>query len=287
LLTGIKQFIRRNLVPRSAKWPFVRGDYAIIDATAPVLVATSTPSPLLKTLAAEPPAGLCMAAALHTSDDAADLLRAVTVNLSIRSVICVESASAKQPLGMALLKLGRGDEAPMGGVGSIMNAVAAQIDSADLDALRRRVEFVDMLSRSDPAKLVTRIEELRVAAGQPNAGIVTQTTDSGVPRLVLPRDTRYEGRADKAGNFIIRLEEQSIAVDHLNGKDRLLRVVEGKTARDVCLALIRNGWVSKLDHAAYLGRELARAEMALRKGQAFAQDEAELGARPPPTAPER
>jgi tetrahydromethanopterin S-methyltransferase subunit A len=287
LLTGIKQFIRRNLVPRSAQWPFVRGDYAIVDTAAPVLVATSTPSQLLKTLAANPPPGLCMAAALHSADDAADLLRAVTVNLSIRSVICVESGAAKQPLAAALLKLGRGDDAPKGGVGSIMNTVAAQIDSADLAALCRRVEFVDMLSRSDPAKLVERIEQLRVAAGQPNAGIVTQTTESGVPRLVLPRDTRYEARADKAGNFRIRLEEHSIAVDHMNGKERLLRVVEGKTARDVCLALIRNGWVSKLDHAAYLGRELARAEIALRKGQAFSQDEAELGARLSPTAPER
>jgi tetrahydromethanopterin S-methyltransferase subunit A len=71
----------------------------------------------------------------------------------------------------------------------------------------------------------------------------------------------------------------------LNGKEnRLLRVIEGKTARDVCLALIRNGWVSKLDHAAYLGRELARAELALRSGRPFTQDSAEPGEATPLSA---
>jgi hypothetical protein len=30
--------------------------------------------------------------------------------------------------------------------------------------------------------------------------------------------------------------------------------------------LIRNGWVSRLDHAAYLGRELALAEIAVQQG---------------------
>jgi tetrahydromethanopterin S-methyltransferase subunit A len=168
-----------------------------------------------------------------------------------------------------------------------MNTLASQFDSADLGALRRRVAFIDLLSCRDAPKVVTRIEQLGAAASPPNAGFVTQTTDSGVPRVTLPRDTRHEPVADKAGRFRIRLEEQSIAVDHLSGKDRLLRVIEGKTARDVCLAIIRNGWVSKLDHAAYLGRELARAELALRSGRVFTQDSAEPGDTSPPAAPER
>jgi hypothetical protein len=33
--------------------------------------------------------------------------------------------------------------------------------------------------------------------------------------------------------------------------------------------LIRNGWVSRLDHAAYLGRELTLAEIAVQQGVAY------------------
>jgi tetrahydromethanopterin S-methyltransferase subunit A len=228
-----------------------------------------------------------MVAVLHAADEAADLLRAIGTNLSAQSVICVESERATRPLGAVLLGLGRDDEAPTGLVGSLMNTVAAEIDAADLTALRRRVEFIDMLSCRDPAKIAARVTTATATARQPNAGFVTQTTDDGVPRLILPRDTRYEARADKAGRFRIRLDELSIAVDHFDGKDRLLRIVEGKTARDICLALIRNGWVSKLDHAAYLGRELARAEIALRTGQPFRQDGAEPSDPVRPAAPER
>jgi tetrahydromethanopterin S-methyltransferase subunit A len=276
LLSGITQFVRRSLALQSARWPFVRGDHTVFDATAPVVVVTSGPSAIPKALAAHPPAGLSMIAVLHTADDAADLLRTLAANLAIQSVICVESEMGKRLLGAALLRLGDGDEAPAGAVGTLMNTIASRIDSAELGALRRRVAFIDMLTCREASRITARVEKLLAAGAQPNAGFVTQTTDSGVPRVTLPRDTHYESRADKAGRFKIRLEEQSIAVEHLNGKEnRLLRVIEGKTARDVCLALIRNGWVSKLDHAAYLGRELARAELALRSGRPFTQDSAE------------
>lgn len=287
MLGGIKHFIRRTFAPSTAQWPFVRGDYALIDPSAPVVVLTSGPDKLLQALVAAPPPGLCMTATLHSSNDAADLLRAIAANLAIQKLVCLESDRAKQPLGQALLKLGRDEGAPPGSVGSLMNAVASQIDSAELAALRRRVEFCDMLSCEDLVKLSALIEESSGAAQRPNAGFVTKTTEDGIPRLILPRNTRHETRLDKAGRFRIRLEEHSIIVDHLDGKQQLLRVIEGKTARDICLALIRNGWISKLDHAAYLGRELARAEAALRSGNPFVQDSAEPDEPDPPAAIER
>jgi tetrahydromethanopterin S-methyltransferase subunit A len=214
-----------------------------------------------------------MVALLHTAADAADLVHAVAANLAIQYVICAGSQSAnKQPLGSALLLLGRGDEAPAGPVGALVNTIVARIEPAELKAVRRRVQFVDLLGSSDLAKITARIEESAAAAGGSHTGFVTQPTEDGVERLIVPRDFRHEARRDKAGAFSIRIEEHSIIVEHRNGKDRLLRVIEGKTARDVCLVLIRNGWVSRLDHAAYLGRELCRAELALRSGQPFKPD---------------
>ena len=275
MLKDIKHFIRRRLTPPAPQWPFVRGDYTVVDATAQVVVATANHESFGKALAARPPAGLCMAAALHTPSDVADLLRAVSANLSIESVICAGEDSAKRPLNTALLKLGRDDEIPDGVVGSLMNSIAAQLDATELSALRRRVEFVDMLGCGDLGKITAQVESAAAGSQGANVGFVTQETESGVPRLVLPRDTRYSAKSDKTGRFKISLEEQSIAVEHYSGKNELLRVIEGKTARDICLAIIRNGWVSRLDHAAYLGRELARAETALREGRSFKQDSVE------------
>ncbi len=283
LLDDLSSFVRRNLAPRSATWPFVRGDYTVLDPAAATIVVTVDDRSIAKELVAAAPQGLSMVADLHSATDAANLLHAVRANLATQTLICVGDAADKPPLAAALLKLGRDEEVPAGQAGSLMNTIAAQLDSTDLATLRKRIDFIDMLGCSDIAKIVGRIAKERSTAQDSNAGFVTRTTDTGVDHLLVPRNVNLEIRPDKTGHFRVRIEEHSIIVDHLSGKDDLLRVVEGKTARDICLTLIRNGWVSRLEHAAYLGRELARAEFAVRNGHTYKQDAAE----PPEDAPRR
>ncbi|MEO1095139.1 MAG: DUF4346 domain-containing protein [Cyanobacteria bacterium J06638_28] len=54
------------------------------------------------------------------------------------------------------------------------------------------------------------------------------------------------------------------------------RVYTGRTAKELCIAIFESQAnpcpVSRLDHAAYLGREFIRAEVALLAGQAYIQD---------------
>jgi len=275
LLTGVKSFIRRNLALRSAEWPFIRGDFTVVDAEAPTVVLLAGPRPLTKDLTANPPAGLCMVARPRSAEDAARLLHASTANLAIQHMICAGDDALEQPVAAAVLKLGRDEEIPAGPVGSLMNAIASQLEPEDLATLRKRIDFIDMLGCNDARKIAARAEEAKAHTRRANAGFVTRTNESGVDRLIIPTDVRHELRSDKTGHFRIQLEERSIVVEHFDAKDQLLRVVEGKTARDICLTLIRNGWVSKLEHAAYLGRELARAQMALSRDQPFTQDAAE------------
>lgn len=49
-------------------------------------------------------------------------------------------------------------------------------------------------------------------------------------------------------------------------------VVKGKTAEEVCHEIIRRGLISEMEHSAYLGRELQKAEIALRTGKGYLQD---------------
>jgi tetrahydromethanopterin S-methyltransferase subunit A len=275
MLDGITRFIKRNLTPRSNEWPFVRGHYVVVDAEAPVVVVSAMRDGWLRELASRAPTGLCMAATVRNAAEAADLLHAMATNLSVQSLLCVGEEPAEQPVCTALGKLGREEDAPAGAVGSLMNSMTAHVDIAELAAVRKRVAFTSVPGRCDVEKIVAEVAKARSTSLRTDAGIVTREESSGVARVIVPRGIRYEARSDKAGQFRIRLEEQSIVIDHFNGKGTLLRVLEGKTARDLCLAVIRNGWVSRLDHAAYLGRELARAEVALQIGQPFKQDSVE------------
>ncbi len=79
-------------------------------------------------------------------------------------------------------------------------------------------------------------------------------------------------KLDEGGYFVIQVEGDGLLVEHYDYKDILVRIIEGEDARNIYLTLIDKGWVTKLDHAAYLGKELARAEMSLTHGIDFIQD---------------
>ena len=79
---------------------------------------------------------------------------------------------------------------------------------------------------------------------------------------------------DKAGYFVIlpRGEQNMINVEHYSYDNTLLRTIEGANARALYLTIVTNGWVSELGHAAYLGKELTKAELSLRHGIKYIQD---------------
>ncbi|MCX6688312.1 MAG: dihydropteroate synthase [Methanoregula sp.] len=78
----------------------------------------------------------------------------------------------------------------------------------------------------------------------------------------VPEEITY----DPKGNFRIGIEgDQIVAV--INGK-----AVQGERWQDVLHTILAHGDVTLLDHAAYLGRELYKAELAIRYGRSFEQD---------------
>jgi hypothetical protein len=77
---------------------------------------------------------------------------------------------------------------------------------------------------------------------------------------------------DPAGYFVITPQAEQILVEHYDYKERLVRTITGDNARDICLTIVAEGWVSHLDHACYLGKELSRAEYQIKHGIQFVQD---------------
>ena len=81
---------------------------------------------------------------------------------------------------------------------------------------------------------------------------------------------------DERGWFRILLdrEEGKIVLLHFpRGGKRPDLILKGRKARPLYIAAIERGLVSRLDHAAYLGRELGKAEVALFTGKAYVEDE--------------
>jgi dihydropteroate synthase len=87
-----------------------------------------------------------------------------------------------------------------------------------------------------------------------------------------------------AKHFTNVIDEQGLAVDPETGKVIPARgkvqrthttVFTGRTAKELCVKIFEETQpcpVSLFDHAAYLGREFVRAEVALLTGQEYVQD---------------
>jgi dihydropteroate synthase-like protein len=103
-----------------------------------------------------------------------------------------------------------------------------------------------------------------------NQTLEAQSTVVAVPEDVEP------AVLDSLGAFKIFIDhaEGTLVAAHCASADLStpLHIVKGKTAEGVCAKIVALGLVSRLDHAAYLGGELAKAEVALKTGKDYLQD---------------
>ncbi len=83
-------------------------------------------------------------------------------------------------------------------------------------------------------------------------------------------------KLDPAGYFVIypMAERGVIQVEHYGYDNRLLRTLESASPRALYLKIIAESWVTEMSHAAYLGKELEKAEISLKTGAVFIQDAA-------------
>jgi dihydropteroate synthase-like protein len=126
------------------------------------------------------------------------------------------------------------------------------------------------------------VKELKVASYMAKSSRIRNTPpkDMGIDLLVLkdkniletcePADyieaSTGEFVRDKAGDFRIWVHEDKIICSHKK------LTVAGDNAKSIVDTIVSNGLVSRLDHAAYLGRELKKAEIALKLGKNYVQD---------------
>jgi dihydropteroate synthase-like protein len=73
---------------------------------------------------------------------------------------------------------------------------------------------------------------------------------------------------DPSGNFVIVIEDGMIVARHESGI-----AVRGNSAKRILDAIFELELISTTSHAAYLGCELKKAEIALKLGRSYAQDD--------------
>lgn len=266
-------------------WPPYPGDYRLGSYGAPVAVCTLHSHELVDELARLAPAGLALVGSLQTENLGIErIIQNVVANPNIRRlIVCGEDTPGRVGHfpGQSLLALA---QSGISDSGRIIDAqgkrpVLANIDATWVAAFREQVEVIDHRDVRDAGALAALVTD--IAATSPGPAVARDHLRASVRTVVAEPAERLV--LDPAGYVVIYVDPRRrlLVAEHYQNRGAITTVIEGLRADDIMATLLAENLVTRLDHAAYLGRQLALAEMALQSGTTYRQD----GAPEPRAAP--
>lgn len=261
-----------------AGWPPLPGDYRVVRAHgAPVAVCTLDDEALADRLAALAPEGLAIVGTMRTENLGIErVVQNTLANPDLRFlVLCGEDGrrGVGHLPGQSMQSLFSdgvdGDGRIRGAKGR--RPVLKNVTRAEVDAFVAQVELVALVGEREPGVVVDAVRACAERAPGPFRGGAARrpvrTIRAEEPARLVP---------DPFGYLVIFPDPRRrlLVVEHVTNQGTLDCVVEGRTPAAVCAALIARGLISRLDHAAYAGQELARAQRALETGEPYVQDRA-------------
>ena len=169
------------------------------------------------------------------------------------------------------------------GVNGLIAAIAAELDASLLlttEASNKTKGCVrELCIATKMAKLSKRERRLMKDLSLSLLSL-KEKRDLTVPPMVaegceVVRASSGRARAhDPAGYVKVTLDKGRgvIIASHFRA-GKATCIIEGSRAEEVCNELIARGLVTTLSHAAYIGKELYKAELALKLGKSYVQDE--------------
>ena len=263
-------------------WPPVAGEYRVLceDGDCSVAVSTLGSVGLADQVAAAHPGKVCIVGKTETENIGIDkVIKNTITNQAIRFLVLAGSDPKGHHPGQTILSLSaNGVDEKMRVIGSKgRRPILRNVTIEEIESFRNQVDVVDMIGCEDIGAIVTKIQGLpatsKTSCGCAECGGKNGAVDiSDAPTIEANEPDRVE--LDKAGYFVILPRESAgtILVEHYDYGDKLLGRVEGKDARSLYWTIIEHKWVTQLSHSAYLGKELAKAELSLRLGFKYVQD---------------
>lgn len=258
-------------------WPPLPGDFYVVRYGAPVAVCTLNSGDLAVSLAARKPEDLAIVGTMHTENLGIErVIKNVLANPHIRFlVLCGEDT--QQAVGHlpgqsleCLFSNGLDDRGRIHGARG-RRPVLKNVSREEVLAFVKQVELVSFIGEQDKEVLFKRIR----AVSERNPGVYEHPFVATVVKRIHAKDPTSL-TLDKAGYFVIYPERRTknLVVEYYTNQGVLDCMMEGNSTGALYTEAIERNLVSRLDHAAYLGRELARAEQSLLQGAPFAQDAA-------------
>lgn len=267
---------------RDETWPPVPGEYFAFceGPSCPVAVSTLGNVELAERLATIRPKELCIVGKTETENIGIEkVIKNAITNPTIQFLLLAGSEPKGHCAGSTFLALAEnGVDEGMRVIGSPgKRPVLRNVSRQEVESFRKQIQVVDLIGCEDVETIAKKISDLSETsklscscelAFEEKAAI--ESSAAPVVEAVAPAKIEL----DRAGYFVIlpQPEKAVILVEHYSYDNSLLRVIRGRDARSIYSTIIQNGWATLLSHAAYLGKELARAELSIEQGVRYIQD---------------
>jgi len=276
----LRRFIRNKT--GGVTWPSVPGAYTVGDQAGSVAICTLTNHKLMVPLAALP--GVAIVGRVYTANLGIEKIIAnVTDNPAIRFLVLCGKESPFFQAGQALQSLQLHGVTPerriIGAQGHLPQLSNTQ--PIQIECFCKQIEVVDHTGETDVRKLAAIVQELvarnpgRFSESVPRSNQTSNEEAENEFKVLRPGGHRETLAYDPNGFFIIALHRESgeIIVRHYLPDNTPAHIMRGRNAETILLGLLREGLISQMSHAGYLGAELTKAETALRLGLDYEQDQ--------------
>ena len=269
--------VRQRYFFRGGQWPVVSGRYHVGDKDSPVAVCTLSSVDMMREIG--PREGIAIIGKTFTENLGIEkMIQNVVTNPAIRFLILCgkESPHRVGQSVQALVANGiDGGGLIVGSKGRMPKLTNVSLE--EIDRFRQQIDVIDLIGEREIDTILDRVRETAKRNPGPFKGAVVAGAWAAARDLETVECWHRESvdyGADPAGFFVIQVDSDAsrIVVEHYSTELKLLRRLRGDKALSIYSTIIRNDWVSVLGHAAYLGRELYKAELALRRGWTYEQN---------------
>ena len=254
-------------------WPVSEGRYKVGNPESPVAVCTMATMELELPMEKIAISGKCVTENIGLEK----IIKNIISNPKLRFLVLCGRISNGHYVGQVVKCLVKdgvdGEKRIIGAKGGM--PILKNLTEEEIERFRKQIEPVDLIGITDVDKIMDAVRDCwQRNPGPMEGGAVSAEAEREVEKLVAEEHLQSDWVQDPAGFFLIHpdFEKGGIVAEHFDNEKKPLRVITGKSAESIYHLIARMGLVTRHDHAAYLGRELAKAEQALRNNMEFEQD---------------
>ncbi len=261
------------------EWPVEKGEYFVGNKKSSIAICTLTDTHLPQEIFSKLKEQISIVGYCETENLGIEkIIKNIIANSSIRYIILcgIDSGTGNMGhhSGQAILSIHKNG---ISNNGKIIGAIGKRpyiknITPDQVEQFKTQVEIVNIIGATSLNEIKNIVSVYHTKNKPSFSGNAVSVSKNKIIKAEEPKRLVL----DKKGFFVIipRKDENKIYVEYYKNNGELLQTVEGNDAAAIYYTIIEKGFISELDHAAYLGKELTKAEYYLKYNIPFIQDKA-------------